>query len=100
MAYPESKSKNLLLKAWDAIVRHSSKDELVVPEHSSMQAKALEVYLNKRYLNLLTGCDLSSSCNIVQTSREITRIFLNLYTPLVSSRENAWVASKLDEVKL
>ena len=97
MAYPESKSKNLLLRAWDSIVGHSSKDELVVPNHSSMQAKALEVYLDK-YSTILTRCELSSTCNIVQASRDITDIFSQLHYPLISSRDNAWIPYRLDEV--
>ena len=97
MAYPESKSKNILLRAWDSIVGQSSKDVLAVPEHSSMQAKALEVYLEK-YYDKLTKCELSPSFNIIQATREITQIFLHLYTQLVSSRDNAWIANKLDEV--
>ena len=97
MAYPESKSKNILLRAWDSIVGQGSKDVLAVPEHSFMQAKALEVYLN-RFYDILTKGELSPSFNIVQATREITQIFRHLYTPLVSSRENAWVANKLDEV--
>jgi hypothetical protein len=97
MAYPESKTKNILLRAWDSIVGQGSKDVLAVPEHSSMQAKALEVYLDKFY-DMLTKCELSPSFNVIQATREITQIFRHLYTPLVSTRENAWIANKLDEV--
>ena len=97
MAYPESKTKNILMRAWDSIVGQGSKDVLAVPEHSSMQAKALEVYLDKFY-DVLTKCELSPSFNIIQATREITKIFIHLYTPLISSRENAWIPNKLEEV--
>lgn len=78
------------MRAWDSITGL---------EHNSMQAKALEVYL-KRFYDLLTKCELSPSFNIVQATREITQIFHHLYAPLVSSRENAWIANKLDEVRI
>lgn len=99
MAYPESKTKGLLMRAWDSIVGQGSKDVLAVPDHGSMQAKALEVYLEK-YHSILSKCELSPLFNIVQATSEITHIFRNLYAPLISSRENPWLAQKLDEVRM
>ena len=88
------------MRTWDSAVRHfgqDSKNELAIPNHSSMQATALHMYLKKHY-DILTNCDLSSSFNILQASLEIKNIFLDLYNPLISSRDNPWTATKLDEV--
>lgn len=97
MAYPEYKTKSFFGRAWDTLAGHGSKDVPAVPEHTSMQAKALEVYL-KKYHSILSKCELSPSFNIVQATSEITHIFGNLYAPLISSRDNPWLAYKLDEV--
>ena len=97
MAYPECETKGILMRAWNSIAGRGSKDELAVPEHSLMQAKALEVYLEK-HCSILSKCELSPSFNIVQATSEITNIFRNLYAPQISSREHPWLAHKLDEV--
>ena len=101
MAYPETKAKNVLFKAWDALKdavgQGSSDNELVVPEHGSMQGKALEVYLED-YQKVLVNCNLSSQCNVAYISSTIEHIFRQLYTSLISTTTFPRIAKGLDKV--
>ena len=101
MAYPETKSKPVIYKVWDALKeavgQGSSDDELVIPEHSLMQAKALEIYLEE-YQKVLVNCNLSSQCNVVHISSKIEHIFRQLYAPLISTSSFPRIAQRLDKV--
>ncbi len=101
MAYPETKSKPVIFKVWDALKdavgRGSSNDELVIPEHTLMQAKALEIYLEE-YQKVLVNCNLSSQCNVVHMSSKIEHIFRQLYAPLISTSTFPRIAQGLDKV--
>ena len=103
MVYPETKTKKLITKVWNYIVgSRSSSNEgaLVIPDHDSMQEKAMEVYLDT-YRKKIVGLELSSHLNIVQIAKEITYIFKQLYEQKISeSREDVWRAGKLPQVKM
>jgi hypothetical protein len=100
MVYPESaKAKGFATKAWNLIVGQSSKEEaLYVPDHDTMQEKALEVFL-ENYRSVLVECELSHHRDIVQIAKQIALIFRQLYLQRIShSRDNAWIADKLPAV--
>ena len=100
MVYPESaKTKGIMTKVANFFVGQSSKEEaLYVPDHDTMQEKALEVFLGG-YRNVLVDCELSNHLDIVQIARKIAHIFRQLYLQRIShSRDNIWVADKLPAV--
>ena len=100
MAYPETKAKGVFVKAWDAlkdVVGKGSTDELIIPDHTTMQTKALNVYLEK-YQKVLVDCELSPQFNIVHLSEKVEHIFRQLYAQLLSIRYNPWIANGLAEV--
>ena len=100
MVYPESaKVKGIAAKAWNFFVGQSSKEEaFYVPDHDTMQEKALEVFLG-RYRSVLVECELSHHLDIVQIAKQIAHIFRQLYLQRIShSRNNAWIADKLPAV--
>ena len=105
MAYPETmtKTKTVFFKVWDvlkdAVGQGCFDDELVVPEHSSMQSKMLEVYVEE-YWKVLVNCNLSSQCNIVHISSKIEHIFRQLYAPLISTYTFPRIAWGLDKVHI
>lgn len=96
MVYPETKTKNILSRAWNFVVGQSSKgDSLFIPDHDSMQEKALEVYLDTYRKNLIE-CELSHHLDIVQIAEHVYHIFKQLHKQKISeSRESEWKAEKL-----
>lgn len=98
MAYPETKSKNIFVRGWKFITGQSSKDDLYIPDHDSMQEKAMEVYLDC-YKKSLTECDLSHHLDVVQIAEKIAYIFQHLFTmKIADSRDRFWIADKLPQV--
>ena len=100
MAYPETKTKGVFVKAWDALkdmVGKGSPDELIIPDHTAMQTMALNVYLEK-YEKVLVDCQLSPQFNIIRLSEKVEYIFRQLYAQLMSTRDNPWIATGLPEV--
>ena len=101
MVYPETKTKNIVIRAWNYLVGQSSKDDsLYIPDHDSMQEKAMEVYLDT-YRSSLVGCELSHHLNVVQIAREVTHIVGQLYIQRISGgKDDKWIASKLPLVSV
>ena len=102
IVYPESaKTKGIVTKMVNFFVGQSSKEEaLYVPDHNTMQEKALEVFLGG-YRNILVDCELSHHLDIVQIAKKIAHIFRQLYRQRIShSRDNTWIADKLPAVSL
>jgi hypothetical protein len=102
MVYPEgAKTKGIVTKVVNFFVGQSSKEEaLYVPDHDTMQEKALEVFL-ENYRSNLVGLELSHHLDIVQTAKRIAHIFRQLYIQKISqSREQTWVAGKLPAVSV
>ena len=103
MVYPENaKTKNFATKAWNYFVGESSKEEaLYVPDHDTMQGKALEVFLDN-YRIKLVGLELSHHLDVVQISKKIVNIFRQLYIQRIAHnlRERLWVARKLPAVSV
>lgn len=97
MLYPETKTKSIVIRTLNFFVG-SKEDTLVVPDHDSMQEKAIYVYLDTYRTNLVE-CELSPYMNIVQIAERITFIFKQLYEQKISeSREDVWRANKLPQV--
>ena len=90
----------MFVKAWDVLkdmVGRGSTDELIIPDHTAMQAMALNVYLEK-YQKVLVDCQLSPQFNIIHLSEKVEYIFRQLYAQLLSTRDNPWIATGLTEV--
>jgi hypothetical protein len=96
MIYPEgAKAKWIVTKVVNYIVGQED-----VPDHDTMQEKALEIFL-KKYRSNLVGLELSHHLDIVQTARRIAHIFRLLYIQRISqSREQTWIAGKLPAVSV
>ena len=103
MVYPENaKTKNFATKAWNYLVGESSKEEAVyVPDHETMQGKALEIFLDN-YRIKLVGLELSLHLDVIQISKEIVSIFRQLYNQRIAHnlKERPWVARKLPAVSV
>ena len=103
MVYPESaKTKGFMTKAFNFFVGQSSKEEaMYVPDHDTMQEKALEVFL-ENYRSILVDCELSHHLDIVQIAERITHIFRQLYLQRISEKRDTrnWIADKLPSVSI
>ena len=102
MVYPEgAKTKGIVTKVVNFFVGQSSKEEaLYVPDHDTMQEKALEIFL-ENYRSNLVNLELSHHLDIVQIAKRITHIFRQLYIQRISqSRDQIWVAGKLPAVSM
>ena len=77
------------------------KEELVVPNHETMQSWALEVYF-EQYRAILSECKISSSLNIEAITTKILHIFNSLYLLRVANEQERifpWKCEKLSEVR-
>lgn len=98
MVYPRSaKTKGIMTKVVNYFVGQSSKEEaLYVPDHDTMQEKALEVFL-ENYRSILVNCELSHHLDIVQIAEKIAHICRQLYLQRIS-HNTTWIADKLPAV--
>ena len=102
MVYPEgAKTKGLVTKVVNFFVGQSSKEEaLYVPDHDTMQEKALEIFL-ENYRSNLVNLELSHHLDIIQITKRIAHIFRQLYIQRISqSRDKIWAAGKLPAVSM
>ena len=105
MVFPEIKGRSLIKQTFTALkdfVTGSDlkKEELVVPNHETMQSFALEAYF-EQYKAILFKCKISSSLNIEAATTKIMHIFDTLYLHQVSNEDEKlflWKCEKLSEV--
>lgn len=96
MVYPEMKTKGFVSRALD----YFKGDSPYIPDHDSMQEKALEVYLDTCRA-ILVDLRLSYHLNVVQIAKEIIFIFKQLYSQnIAEKKEIRWIATKLPVVSL
>ena len=102
MVFPETKGKGRIMQTLIAVKDSvTKKEELVVPNHETMQSWALEVYF-EQYKAILSECKISSSLNIEAATIKILHIFNTLYLYRVSNEEEKlfpWKCEKLSEVR-
>jgi len=105
MAYPETKGKSVVFKAWDTIksffVQAEKQKQLVVPTHEEMQEICLHIDLEE-YKNILRNCELSRQFNIIRVAEEVLHIFYQLCLSKLHyhSDVHCWRAKVLPEVSL
>ena len=97
MVFPQTKERSNIITTLKYL---TTKEELVVPNHETMQSRALETYF-EQYKAILSECKISSSLNIEAATTKILHIFNSLNFLRVSN-ENAkifpWKCEKLSEV--
>ena len=106
MIFPERKGKGRIRQTFAAlkdIVTGSDpkKEELVVPNHETMQSWALETFF-EQYRAILSECKISSSLNIEAATTKILHIFNSLNLLRVSNENERlfpWKCEKLSEVR-
>lgn len=86
MAYPQTETKNFIIRGFDYLKnrwtgQEPAKGELIIPNHESMQSEALKLYLDRCKSVLL---ELKVS-NIPEVCREMLHIFYKL--------NNCWIWS-------
>ena len=87
--FPQTKERHSIMQKFiarkDFVTRSASKkEELVVPNHETMQSWALETYF-EQYKTILSECKISSSLNIEAATTKILHIFNTLYLYRVSN---------------
>ena len=106
MAFPQTKERHSIMQKFiarkDFVTRSASKkEELVVPNHETMQSWALETYF-EQYKTILSECKISSSLNIEAATTKILHIFNTLYLYRVSNEQERlfpWKCETLSEVR-
>ncbi len=86
IAYPEVASKTTIIKGLPIKEIGLVDNELLIPDHETMQAEALGVYLHG-YRTKLCGFDLSKLCDIEYTTRKIVKIYRALNNFAIGARE-------------
>ncbi len=106
MAYPRIGTKTRIVKVIDWISFNTgfNENEGLIPDHNSMQAGALRIYLST-YETVLCECKLSQLINVKDATEKICKIFHALQESQIHVADlwqgkMPWKCSSLSKVRL